>query len=168
MFFKSTASKVFALASLSLLIAPIAQAQFKQPSIRPIRELSWDYQAFAPSRPTSGPQAIWKRGSCNNTVRVLVSNIGETIGPSGTVTLTVPEPFYNPEGGDYPVLTMDATYTKSFKPIAPGDHTWIEFTNVDFRSGLGYELSSIVSPEDDENPSNNVRTVSHTINHACS
>ena len=163
MFFKSTASKVFALASLSLLIAPIAQAQFKQPSIRPIRELSWDYQAFAPSRPTSGPQAIWKYGGCNNTVKVLVSNIGETIGPSGTVTLKKAHKISR-----FPYEFVEDTYTKSFKSIAPGDHTWIEFTNVDFRRGLEYELSSIVSPEDDENPSNNVRTVSHTVNHACS
>ena len=193
MTFQSTASKVLALAGLGLLAAPIVQArpfisaQYRQqaPQLQVQREIqirrqpqrsnnvqplnnggSYDYQAFAPSAPTSGPQGIWKHGSCNNVVRVLVSNIGNSVGPNGTVTLTVPEPIDDSDYFNAP--TVDATYTLPFNAIAAGDHTWIEFTNVDFPEVFSYDLNATITPEGDANPSNNSRTVNVFVNHACS
>ncbi|MEL7082877.1 MAG: hypothetical protein AAF268_09785 [Cyanobacteria bacterium P01_A01_bin.3] len=192
MSFQSSASKIFALVGLGLVIAPIAHArplsiQRRQPApqlqiqreyrLRPQTEQtnnyqplnspgSYDYQAFAPSAPTSGPQGIWKHGSCNNVVRVLVSNVGDAVGPGGTVTLTVPEPIDDSDYFNAP--TVDATYSLPFNAIAAGDHTWIEFTNVDFPEVFRYELNATVTPDGDSNPSNNSRSVDVFVNHACS
>ena len=145
MTFHSSASKVFALVGLSLLVTPIAQARpvLSVHSIRQMPQLqvqrniprrqspqrsnnvqplnnsgSYDYQAFAPSAPTSGPQGIWKHGTCNNVVRVLVSNIGNSAGPNGTVTLTVPEPIDDSDYFNAP--TVDASYTQTFGALAAG------------------------------------------------
>ncbi|MGK7911226.1 MAG: hypothetical protein AB4050_07045 [Synechococcus sp.] len=192
MSFQSSASKIFALVGLGLVIAPIAQARpllsaqrrqqlpqlqiqrdyrLRQPqqsnNVQPLNNPgSYDYQAFAPSAPTSGPQGIWKHGSCHNVVRVLVSNIGDAVGPSGTVTLTVPEPIDDSDYFNAP--TADATYTLPFNAIAAGNHTWVEFTNVDFPEVFSYDLNATVTPDGDSNPSNNSRTVNVFVNHACS
>lgn len=192
MSFQSSASKIFALVGLGLVIAPIAHARpllsaqrrqqvpqlqiqreyrlRQQPqqtnNYQPLNSGNYDYQAFAPSAPTHGPQGIWKHGSCNNVVRVLVSNIGNSIGPSGTVTLTVPEPI---DDSDYfDASTVDATYSLPFNAIAAGDHVWLEFTNVDFPEVFRYELNATVTPEGDSNPSNNSRSVDAFVNHSCS
>ena len=192
MTFHSAASKVFAFIGLSLLATPIVQARpflstqslrqgpqlqvqrtipRRQPqrsnTVQPLNNSGgYDYQAFAPSAPTSGPQGIWKYGNCNNVVRVLVSNIGETVGPNGTVTLTVPEPIDDSDYFNAP--TVDVTYTRSFSAIPAGQHTWIEFTTVDFPEVFSYDLNATVTPDGDSNPSNNSRTVNVFVNHSCS
>ena len=189
----STAAKIFAIAGLTLFAAPVTQARpllssqslrqapqlevqrnyqlRRQPqrsnNVQPLNNsASYDYQAFAPSAPTSGPQGIWKHGNCSNVVRVLVSNIGDTVGPNGTVTLTVPEPIDDSDYFNAP--TVDVTYTRTFSSIDAGDHTWIEFNNVDFPEVFSYDLNATVTPEGDTNPSNNSRTVNVFVNHACS
>ena len=195
MTFTSTSAKVLALAGLGILAAPLVQARpfisaqyirqqpqisarqdlsrFRQPqsssNYQPFHnhtDASHDYQAFAPSVPTSGPQGIWKYGSCDNIVRVLVSNIGDVAGPTGTVTLTVPEPIDDSDYFNAP--TVNATYTRTFASIDAGDHTWIEFNNVDFPEVFDYDLNATVTAGNDSNLQNNSRTVSVFVNHACS
>ena len=62
---------------------------------------------------------------------------------------------------------MPAT-PKPSVPLLLGEHTWVEFTNVDFPEVFSYDLNATVTPEGDENPSNNSRTVNVFVNHACS
>ena len=168
----STASKVLALVGLSLFIAPIAHSrpalnrsiQRQQPrvpiSIREdIRLGTPDYQVFAPSAPTSGPQAIWKYGSCENTVRVLVSNIGDDPGSQATVTLNVYHPF-----------RQTHTYTQRIASIDANDHVWVEFDDVEFNSSdvtWNYQLEASVNTQD-ANASNNSNTRSSFVTHSCS
>ena len=133
----STASKVFALAALSLVITPIAQAgterhRFSDPSrvpsiTEPANLKLADYMVLAPSAPTSGPDALWVADIIGcNTVRVAVSNVGAAPGPQTIVTLNV----YHSSSGSAGQATT--SYRQRVPAIDADDHIWVDFEDVLF------------------------------------
>ncbi|MGK7910845.1 MAG: hypothetical protein AB4050_05075 [Synechococcus sp.] len=141
-----------------------------------VRLPQYDYQVFAPSTPTSGPQGIWKYGTCSNTVRVLVSNLNDVDGGQVDVTLRVTHSEktlnYSPSTETVSTITRieeDFEGTRTIRSIGANDHQWVEFSNVSFPDVDSYTLTASISPQPNgDNTDNNSRTVSSFVNHSCS